>query len=86
MESLEREVAALERKNMTLEQDLATLRRKQGVGLKVVRSSILLISHLSLISFVIGASRSIGLSRWLIEDLDWRLSESLCGKWLSSPS
>jgi hypothetical protein len=39
-ESLEREVAALERKNMALEQDLATLRRKQGVGLKVVRSSL----------------------------------------------
>jgi hypothetical protein len=85
-ESLEREVAALERKNMALEQDLATLRRKQGVGLKVVRSSSLLISHVSLTSSVIGASRSIGLSRWLIEDPHWHLSESLCGEWLSSPS
>jgi hypothetical protein len=85
-ESLEREVAALERKNTALEQDLAALRRKQGVGLKVVRSSSLLISHVSLISSVIGASRSIGLSRWLIEDPHWRLSESLCGEWLSSPS
>jgi hypothetical protein len=34
--SLEREMAALERKNVTLEQDLAALRRKQGLGLKVV--------------------------------------------------
>jgi hypothetical protein len=79
-ESLEREVAALERKNMALEQDLATLRRKQGVGLKVVRSLSLLISGVSLISSVIGASCSIGLSRWLIEDPHWRLSESLCSE------
>jgi hypothetical protein len=43
MESLEREVAALQRKNLALEQDLATIRRKQGVGLKVGRSSSLLI-------------------------------------------
>jgi hypothetical protein len=85
-ESLEREVAALERKNMALEQDLAALRRKQGVGLKVVRSSLPFISHVSLISSVIGASCSIGLSRWLIEDPHWRLSESLCGEWLSSSS
>jgi hypothetical protein len=85
-ESLEREVAALERKNMALEQDLAALRRKQGVGLKVVRSSSPFISHVSLISSVLGASCSIGLSRWLIKDPHWRLSESLCGEWLTSPS
>jgi hypothetical protein len=65
---------------MALEQDLAALRRKQGVGLKVVRSLSLLISGVSLISSVLGASRSIGLSRWLIEDPHWRLSESLCGE------